>query len=317
MTMPSFRVAGLLAAAAIAVAACGNATISPSPTPVPTPTPVVTPVPTPTPTPVPTYLRVASLQPTQLVVPGTLTVCSDTQSAPQEFLDAQGAPTGSDVELAREMAKRMGLQLAVLSTPVATIVATMAANKCDITVSGQTITSATLGKVDMIPYFQTGQAFVVARGNPSGIKTTYDLCGKSDGVRKGSSEADHLNGQGAYSRAAGLIARCLASRAAAVSAKTYAKDADGLLAIGANKIVAYFMDSPAAGYAVFSQPDLYQAVQGLVLNTVTEGISINKGRNEMYAAVKIALQSMIDDHTYLQILQKYGVESGAVASTNP
>ena len=31
----------------------------------------------------------------------------------------------------------------------------------------------------MIPYFQAGQAFLVAKGNPEGIKTVDDLCGKS------------------------------------------------------------------------------------------------------------------------------------------
>jgi ABC-type amino acid transport substrate-binding protein len=36
----------------------------------------------------------------------------------------------------------------------------------------------------------------------------------------------------------------------------------------------------------------------------------------MYSAVRLALQSMIDDGTYVKILTKYGVESGAVTSTN-
>ena len=35
----------------------------------------------------------------------------------------------------------------------------------------------------------------------------------------------------------------------------------------------------------------------------------------MYSAVRLALQSMIDDGTYLKILTRYGLQSGAVAST--
>ena len=47
----------------------------------------------------------------------------------------------------------------------------------------------------MIPFFQAGQSFVVAKGNPDAIKTTDDLCGKSVGVENGTTEADHLSGE--------------------------------------------------------------------------------------------------------------------------
>ena len=50
----------------------------------------------------------------------------------------------------------------------------------------------------MIPYFQAGQAFVVAKGNPDDIKTTDDLCGKAVGGENGTTEVDYLNGTGDY-----------------------------------------------------------------------------------------------------------------------
>jgi polar amino acid transport system substrate-binding protein len=315
MTSPNLRIAGLLAAAAIVAGACGTTTVTPAPTHTPKPTPVVTPAPTPTPTPAPTQLIVATIPAGELVTAGQLTVCSDVTNTPQEFLDASGKSIGSDVDLAGEIATRLGLRLKVLNTASAKILAALAAKHCDIIISAQPITPTLLTKVDMIPYFQAGQAFVVAKGNPAAIKTSYDLCNKTVSVRKSSAEASHLSGTTPYNPARGLLANCLAARMAPIVVKTFATDSDALAALIANKVVAYFTDSPMAGWDVALRPTQLDLVPGLVLGTVTEGISVTRNQNDVYAAVRLALQSMIDDGTYLKILTRYGVQAGAVAST--
>ena len=319
MTSPKFRVAGWLAAAAIAVGACGSTTPTPSPTtaPTPTPVPVVTPKPTPTPTPAPTQIVVGSLKADQLAVPGHLTVCSDIPNPPEEFFGPQGDPAGSDIDIAREIANRLGLKLAVQNTLAKTFVSSLANNKCDIVISAQLLTTAALKTVDMIPYSLGGQAFMVVKGNPAAIKSVYDLCGKPIGVMKASQEIDHINGQGAYLHARGLIPRCLAARMATIQIKIFTKDSDALTALLTNKIAAYFTDLPVAGNYVSQQSLQFEVASGLLLDQAVEGISLGKGRNEMYAAVRNALQSMMDDGTYLRILKNYGLEAAAITSTNP
>ena len=101
------RAIAFLAVAALAASACSSTAATPAPTPTqpaasqtaagPTATPAPTPVPLPT---IPTD---------QLVVSGKLTVCSDIPYPPQEFFDASGNPTGSDIDLGAEIAKRLGL----------------------------------------------------------------------------------------------------------------------------------------------------------------------------------------------------------------
>ena len=315
MTSPKLRMLGVLAAAAIAVGACGTTTVTPAPTHTPAPTPVATPKPTPTPTAAPTQLIVATIPESELVAAGRLTVCSDETNSPQEFLDPLGRSIGSDVDLATEIATRLGLRLVILNTASAKILAALAARQCDIIISAQPITPSLLTKVDMIPYFIAGQAFVVAKGNPAGIKTSYDLCNKTISVRKGSLEASYLIGITPYNPARGLRARCQAARMAPMTVKTYARDSDALAALLAGKVVAYFTDSQVAGWDVALRPIELDLVPGLVFNPVTEGISITRNQNDVYSAVRLALQSMIDDGTYLTILTRYGLQSGAVAST--
>jgi polar amino acid transport system substrate-binding protein len=326
MNSPKFRLFGLMAAAAIMVGAC-SAAATPSPTQAPTPAPS-TEAPTPagpsatpaaTPTPAPTQVVVGSVPADQLVVAGRLTICSDIPYPPQEYFDANGNPTGSDIEIGTEIAARLGLKVAVQNTVFDTIIAALQGGKCDIIISAQNITPDRLKQVDMIPFFQAGQSFVVAKGNPDGIKATADLCGKSVGVENGTTEADHLNGTGNYKSGGGLSKACTTAGKAAIDVKPYQKDSDALLALQTGKVSAYFTDSPVAGYYITQHPDQFDLVPSLTLDLVKEGISVAKGTSgptALETAVKTALQSMIDDGTYLKILTKYNVQTGAVTSAS-
>jgi polar amino acid transport system substrate-binding protein len=71
-----------------------------------------------------------------------------------------------------------------------------------------------------------------------------------------------------------------------------------------------------AGYYAVQHPDQFE-LAGLTLNVAKEGISVGKGNPKLESAVKAALQSMMDDGSYLAILKKYGDDSGALTSTNP
>jgi polar amino acid transport system substrate-binding protein len=318
MIPSKLRLIGVLAAAAIVVGACSSTTSTPSAAATAANSAsAAAPAPTPTPTPAPTL--VASIASDQLVVTGHLTICSDIPYPPQEYFDGNGNPTGSDIEIGNEIATRLGLKMAVQNTVFDTIIAALQGGKCDIIISAQNINADRLKQVDMIPFFQAGQSFVVAKGNPDGIATTMDLCGKSVGVENGTTEADHLNGAGDYKTDGGLNKACTSAGKAAIDIKPYQKDSDALLALQTSKVSAYFTDSPVAGYYVTQHPDQFDLVPNLTLSLIKEGISVQKGSSgptQIETAVKAALQSMIDDGTYLKILTKYNVQSGAVTSTN-
>jgi polar amino acid transport system substrate-binding protein len=246
----------------------------------------------------------------QLAFPGQLLVCSDMPYPPQEFFDDQGKPIGSDIEIAQEFGRRLGLQVVIINSYFDTIIQALTAGKCDIIVSAQNITAARKKQVDMITYFQAGQAFVVAKGNPQNIKTQEDLCGKAVAVQSSTTELDYLNGTGDY-EGQGLSAQCTKAGKAKINVKTFAKDNEALLALQGGQADAYFADSPVAGYYTVQHPEAFE-LSGLTLGVAKEGISVDKGHPDLKAAVQKALSQMVADGTYLQILQKYGVESGNV-----
>jgi polar amino acid transport system substrate-binding protein len=315
------RIASVLAIAALVASACSSTAATTAPTAAPTTAPgqtaAPTAVPTAAPTAAPTQKVVGTVPADQLVVAGRLTICSDIPYPPQEFFDKNGDPTGSDIDLGNEIANRLGLKMAVQNTVFDTIIAALKGDKCDIIISAQDINAGRLKEVDMIPYFNSGQAFVVAKGNPAAIKATTDLCGKSVGVENGTTEADHLNGTGDYKPADGLNAQCLAAGKTKIDVQPFAKDSDALLALQSNKVVVYFTDAPVAGYYTVQQPDQFELAPGLLLSAVKQGISVSKDKTGLSAAVKASLQSMIDDGSYVTILTKYGLQANAVTSANP
>ncbi len=255
---------------------------------------------------------IAAVPSGQLIFPGKLVICSDIPYPPQEFFDSNGNPTGSDIEIGAEIAKRLGLTMEVQNSVFDTIIAALTGGKCDIIISAQNITADRVKQVDMIPYFQAGQSFVVAKGNPKNITTQNDLCGKTIAAESGTTEADYLNGTGSY-KGQGLSAACVKAGKGKITVKEYQKDSDALLALQAGQVDAYFADSPVAGYYTVQHPDQFQ-LSGLTLGVADEGISVAKSNTGLRDAVQQALISMINDGTYMSILKKYGDDSGAISA---
>lgn len=253
---------------------------------------------------------VATVPTDQLILAGNLFACIDIPYPPQEAFSDSGEPIGSDIDIGREIATRLGLTFHVENTVFVSIIPALAGNKCDIIVSAQNINADRLKQVDMIPYFKAGQAVVVAKGNPKGIKTQDGLCGTTVAVQNGTTELDFLQGTGDY-KGAGLSDGCVKKGKQAITIKTFDKDSDALLALQSGTADSYFADSPAAGYAVNNHSTQFE-LSGVTLEVAIEGISVAKTKTGLRDAVKAALLSMMADGKYDAILKTWGLESDGI-----
>lgn len=305
------RGAAVLGAALFLVTACGGgatnapsiaATIIPSGTQAPA---SVAPVAT----------QVATVPAGQLITAEKLTICSDLPYPPLEYFDDQGNPTGSDIDLGAELAKRLGLTLAVNNTVFDTIIPALLGGKCDIIISDQNITADRVKQVDMIPYFQAGQAFLVAKGNPGALQTTTDLCGKKVAAETGTTEIDYVEGTGDY-KGQGLSAACTAAGKSAIDLKQFEKDSDAILALASSSVDVYFADYPVVANYANSRPDAFEVAPIPQLAPALVGISVPKddAHKDLRAAVQAALIASINDGSYLAVLQKYKDEAGAITA---
>ncbi len=308
------RAAVAVALAALLITACGGASTA-SPSAGAGATPWASPL--------------ATIPSDQLLFPGKLVICSDMPYPPQEYFDATGSPIGSDIEIGQEIARRLGLTAQIVNSVFDTIIPALTGGKCDVIVSAQNINPERLTQVDMIPFFEAGQAFLVQKGNPAHILTTEDLCGKKIAVEAGTTMLDFLGATSNYS-GAGLPKVCSDAGKAAPEPKPFSKDPDALAALQAGTADAYFSDLPVViGYAD-AQPDAFEIAPVPQIDPALEGISVAKApappspaagatpapptHTVIYDAVKTALLSMIADSSYLNILTKYKVEGGAITA---
>jgi polar amino acid transport system substrate-binding protein len=236
-----------------------------------------------------------------------------------EFFDANGNPTGSDIDISQEIANRLGLQLQVVNTIFDTIIAAAAGQKCDIIVSDMNITPDRNKQISFIKYFKAGQSMVVAKGNPQNISAPTDLCGKNAAAESGTTEAFYLQGTDLY-QGKGLPADCKTAGKPAVNVVVTQKDTDALQQLQSGKVAVYFADTPVAAYYVVQHPDQFQLV-GQVIDPADVGIGIPCGGaadctsaplTPLGQAVQKALKSMMADGTYTIILKKWSLQDGAV-----
>ena len=279
---------------------------------------VVTAVPTAGPTEAPVPTPVASVDPATLSQKGKLLICSDIPYPPMEYFDENGNPTGSDIDIGNEIAKRLGLQAQIVNSVFDTIFAAVTSGKCDIILSDTNITADRQKQVSMIEYFQAGQSMLVAKGNPQNISTTTDMCGQSVAAESGTTEVDYLQGTGDY-KGKGLPVDCTKAGKKNPTVVIAQKDTDALQQLQAGKVAAYFADSPVAGYYVTQHADQFQ-LAGQVVEPAPVGIGIPCGASDCTSAplsplgqaVQTALKSMMADGTYTNILTKYNLQTGAV-----
>lgn len=127
-----------------------------------------------------------------LISAGKLTVCTHLPYAPFQSNDDSGKTVGFDVDMMDLVAKKLGVEQAIVDTPFEGIKSgqDMATGKCDIAAAGMTITDERKKAILFSePYFDATQALLVATGSP--VKTLADLKGKKLGAQSATTGLDY------------------------------------------------------------------------------------------------------------------------------
>lgn len=107
---------------------------------------------------------------------GELRVGMEPGYMPFEMKDKKGNIIGYDVDMARKMAKEMGVKLTLVPTSWDGIIAGLITEKFDIIMSGMTITQQRNLKVNFSnPYLVVGQTIMMRKDLEGTIKTAKDL----------------------------------------------------------------------------------------------------------------------------------------------
>ena len=124
---------------------------------------------------------------------GVLVVSTDANYAPQSFLDDKGELVGFDIDVAKEVAKRLGVKASFVTPDWDLIVSGKWGGRWDLSIGSMTITAERAAVVDFsIPYYYTPAQFAIHKMNKT-IKSVNDLVGKTVGVGSGTTYDSYLD----------------------------------------------------------------------------------------------------------------------------
>lgn len=233
---------------------------------------------------------------------GTLVVAADASYAPNEFIGDDGKTVeGADVDLAQAIGKALGLKVDVKNAGFDSIIPGLAAKKYDLGMSSFTDTKEREQTVDFVTYFNAGTSFYTKAQGGTEVNGLDDLCGKTVAVEKGTTQADDSTAQSKKCKSAGK---------GEVKVSTFPDQNGANLAIQSGRAQVGMADSPVADYQVKKSNGQFKTV-GTPYGEAPYGIAIPKDSG-LAQPVLDAVKQLISDGQYKQILEKWGIQDGAI-----
>jgi polar amino acid transport system substrate-binding protein len=247
--------------------------------------------------------------PDEVASDGVITVGSDTTYAPNEFLAADGTTIeGFDVDLFALVAQKLGLESAFETAPFDSIIAGVGSARYEVGVSSFTINPERLDQANMVSYFSAGTQWATRAGNPDGVDPE-SACGLAIAVQKATVQVDDITKRSDD---------CTAAGKPAITIDQYEGQDQATAAVVSGKDVAGLADSPVMAYAV-QQTNGQLELLGDVYDSAPYGYVVAKDQTDFADALAGAVQALIDDGSYDQVLERWGLQAGAITdpTVNP
>ncbi|MFF7846352.1 ABC transporter substrate-binding protein [Streptomyces sp. NPDC007910] len=251
--------------------------------------------------------------PAEIQKSGVIKVGTDASYAPMEFTEG-GKIVGVDPDIAQALSKQLGVKLEFVSGTFDGLITSIYTGRQDLIMSSMTDNKKRqeglddagkkIGKgIDFVDYFSSGVSLLVKKGNPQGINSLDDLCGKTVAVQRGTIYEDTFKAQ---------AAKCGDRK---LTIQAFDTDAEAQTRVKAGGAVADLNDYPVAAYiAKTSGGGNDFEVVGSQSDVGLFGIGVSKDKPQLRDAVKEALDAIIKDGSYAEVLKKWDVEDSAVKS---
>ena len=239
--------------------------------------------------------------PTAVSSAGVLKVATSLQWPPFAYATDAGPPDGIDIRLVKLLAGKLGLRAEIEDVKFPAIVPGVAGGRYDMGLNQINITAERAKVADFVPYFNSGYGLLVRKG--SAALDVNNLCGKTLVLTQGSAQV------GAAER---LSAACVKAGQQKIAFLLYPNSAETYLAL-ANGRGDGFLTGKASGVYIAKGSDKLEMLSGMLEGSATlSGIVIAKGNKALHEALRLALESAIQDGSYMAILKEFGVADGAV-----
>ncbi|MET8133486.1 MULTISPECIES: ABC transporter substrate-binding protein [unclassified Streptomyces] len=246
---------------------------------------------------------------------GVVKVGSDIAYPPVEYME-NGKAVGIDPDIADALSKQLGVKFEFQNGKFDQLIVGLQSKRFNAIMSAMNDTKdrqngidSDTGKkagngIDFVDYFTAGTSILVQKGNPKGIKSLDDLCGKVVALQKGTTSEGIAKAQST---------KCTKDGKKAITLQTFDTDPEALLRLKQGASVADLNDFPVAAYnAKTSGGGKDFEVVGDQIEAGPYGIGLSKESTQLRDAISAAMNAIIKNGEYAKILEKWNVTDGAL-----
>jgi polar amino acid transport system substrate-binding protein len=226
-------------------------------------------------------------------------VGSDISYPPVEFFkEGTQQVQGIDFDLADAMGNKLGVEFEFRNGTFDGLIPALKSKRFDIIMSAMSDNKERQQEVDFVDYFTVGTSILVKKGNPENIRSLDDFCGKTIALQRGTTQQEVAEAQ---------QEKCGSKK---IKVLLFGTDTEAVLQVKNGRAVADMNDFPVAAYTAQQDPSF--EVVGEQIEAGPYGIAVRKDDTQLRDALKAAMEAIIADGTYKQVLDKWKVAQGAV-----
>jgi polar amino acid transport system substrate-binding protein len=231
----------------------------------------------------------------------TFTVAVALGSPPDDFRDEKGEIAGWEIDIVRAATQALGLKLELRPATFDTLIPGLQAHRFDAAIGQMGITVVREKVLDMIGTLTANELFAALADSPVKVNSIEDLCGLTVGTTRGSREMVFASDE---------QRKCAAAGKKPINALAFNDGNAAAEALMSKRVELYWLGSTAVSYFV-GQSQGRTKVVGHYTDTSYIGMGLPKG-SDMAKSLQAAIQYLIDNGTYQKIIDKWGLQSGAI-----
>ena len=234
---------------------------------------------------------------------GKLLVATSPDYPPYEFLDLNGNPVGADIDFAKYIAEKLGVELVVQPMNFDAVLAAIGTGSADLAIAGLTYDEERTASMDFSnPYFNDGnQVIVIRKEDAETIKTLADFKGKSVAAQNASLQQSLVTDQLKESTLA-LITQI----------------DEGILLLKSKQADGIALAAVVAEPLVANNPDLVICESPFDYAPAGALVAVVKGEDELLAAINEVIAEVTGENgLYVQWINNANALNAQLASGAP
>ncbi|MDZ5145115.1 ABC transporter substrate-binding protein [Microbacterium testaceum] len=248
-----------------------------------------------------TASAIATVAPTALRSADTLSICTTNLGSPPNITtDESGNLVGSEIDLAKAVAGRLGLTPDFVTVDFSALIPSLQATQCDVIMASLYIKPERKEVVDFVPYLTSATGVAVKQGADAGITGLDDsLCGKKVMVTVGTTAQDLAEKQSTTCTSEGKKPLDISTNNQATVGFQQLVSGQLDAYLDAAELIGYYQKQGTAGIEMVGDPT----------DAIDIGAATLKDNTALHDAIQKAFDDLVSTGDYENILRTWGQEA--------